>query len=201
MLVAGIALLAFVVSQTDLREAWARLLELGWLGALGVLLIYVAGFVVLTASWLVTLPSAQPTPRWLYRLWKVLMVGSALDTVTPLAGLGGEPVKAGLLKRQYGVDYREGAASLVLIRMTDLVAQILFISIGFGLMFGEELLPPAYRWAAAGGLVVFWPRGPDLLSRPEATGLLVGPSTARRALGSTPTRCSGRAGSRGPARC
>ncbi|MED5262394.1 MAG: flippase-like domain-containing protein [Myxococcota bacterium] len=155
MLVAGLALLVVVVSQTDLQEAWARLEQLGWTGAISVLAIYVAGFVLLTASWLVTLPSARVTPRWLYRLWKILMVGSALDTVTPLAGLGGEPVKAALLKRQYGVDYREGATSLVLIRMTDLVAQIVFISIGFVLMFDEEKLAPGYRWVAAGGLVAF----------------------------------------------
>ena len=155
MLLVGVALLAVVIAQTDLGEARERLVQLGWGGAIGVLVIYVVGFVILTASWLVTLPSARPTPAWLYRLWKVLMVGSALDSVTPLAGLGGEPVKAALLKRQYGVDYREGAASLVLIRMTDLVAQTLFISIGFLLMFREDLLPVAYRWAAAGGLVLF----------------------------------------------
>lgn len=154
MLVAGIALLAAVVSQTDLHEVARRLEQLGWLGALAVLAIYVLGFFVLSASWLVTLPSARLTAAWLYRLWKVLMVGSALDTVTPLAGLGGEPVKAALLKRLYGVDYREGAASLVLIRTTDLVAQVVFISIGFILMYGQETLAPGYRWAAAVGLVL-----------------------------------------------
>ena len=155
MLLLGIALLGVILYQADLGEAWSLLVQIGWMGVAQVLAAYFVGFVVLTAAWQVTLPSARGSARWLYRLWKVLMVGSALDVVTPLAGLGGEPVKAALLKKHYGILYREGAASLVLARMTDLVAQVAFISIGFALMFREDLVPSGYRTAAAAGLGLF----------------------------------------------
>jgi len=155
MLLAGVILLGVVIAETDLERAALLMRELGLSGIGLVLAIYFAGFVVLTGSWLVTLPSVAISSRWLYRLWKVLMVGSALDSVTPLAGIGGEPVKAAMLKRLYGIAYREGVSSLVLTRMTDLIAQVIFISIGFALMFGEEPFPEGFRWAAGAGLVAF----------------------------------------------
>jgi uncharacterized protein (TIRG00374 family) len=155
MLVVGIALLGVILYQTDLSEAWERLVQIGWGGVAWVMVAYFVGFLFLTAAWQVTLPTARASARWLYRLWKVLMVGAALDVVTPLAGLGGEPVKAALLKKHYGIQYREGAASLVLARMTDLIAQVIFIATGFALMFRADLVPSGYRMAAAAGLGLF----------------------------------------------
>jgi uncharacterized protein (TIRG00374 family) len=154
MLVLGVVLLGVVVARTDLGEVVQRLVLLGPGALAAIFAVFLLGHVALAGSWLITLPGAPFTPRWLYGVWKVLMVGSALESVTPFAGLGGEPVKAILLKRHYGIRYTAGAASLVLTRMTDLFAQVAFIAIGLALLFRAGHLPLAYRWTAAGGMVL-----------------------------------------------
>lgn len=154
VLVLGVSLLGVILYQTDLGEVEQQLLRLGWGGCLALFALFLAGFAALAGSWLVTLPQLSPSFAWLWRFGRVLMVGSALAEVTPLAGLGGEPVKALLLKRHYGIRYRDATASLVLARMTDLIAQVLFMALGFGLMAGTDL-PRAVRLGAAAGLAVF----------------------------------------------
>jgi uncharacterized protein (TIRG00374 family) len=155
MLLAGSGLLALVVSQTDLGEVWRRLRDVGPAGLLALFGIFLAGHVSLAASWMLTLPEAKPGPRWLFRLWRVLMVGAAIESVTPLGSLGGDPVKAILLKRHYAIRYTHASASLVLHRMSDLFAQILFIAVGLALLYRLGVLPPAYRFGAGVGLAVF----------------------------------------------
>ena len=155
MLLLGAALLGVVIWQTDLDEVWLRLRGVGGSGLLALFAVFAIGHAFLAVSWLVTLPSVPRTPRWVFRAWRVLMVGSALESVTPLAGLGGEPVKAILLRRHYGIPYTDASASLVLSRMTDLIAQVLFIAIGFGFVLHLGLLPESTRAAAGGGLALF----------------------------------------------
>ena len=154
MMLVGMALLGVILYQTNLGEVWSRLQKLGWPGFGIILLVYLACAIAQAASWLFTLRALPATPEWLYRVWKVWMVGFALESTTPLAGLGGEPVKAFLLKRHYGVRYRDATASLVLARTTDLVGQAVFISVGFALMFRSGFLPVPYRLAAGGGLAL-----------------------------------------------
>lgn len=155
MLLVGSVLTGVIVYQTNLSEVWTRLRALGVWGFGAVLSIYLVCTIAQAGSWLFTLHAEPLTPRWLYRLWKVFMVGFALERSTPLAGLGGEPAKAVLLKRHYGLRIRDASASLVLTRTTDLIAQVIFISIGTVLMFRSEALPEAYRFAAGGGLALF----------------------------------------------
>lgn len=155
MLLLGTVLLGVVVARTDLQEVWSQLRRIGPGSAAAILLTFLAAHVALAASWLVTLPRLPVTPRWLFRFWRVLMVGSALESVTPLAALGGDPVKAILLKRHYALRFTDATASLVLARMTDLLAQVVFISIGLGLMFRTGVLPTPYRIAGSVGLGMF----------------------------------------------
>src|SRR3546814_6608667 len=101
------------------------------------------------------LKSARLDCRWLYRLWKVLMVGDAFNNVTPLGTIGGEPVKAALLKTHFSVGYREGAASLVLAKTTNLVGLVVFLAAGFSLTLLHPDLPRASKLAAGIGLAIF----------------------------------------------
>lgn len=155
MLLLGATLLGVVLYQTDLSEVSERLRQVG-AGTLALIFaVFLSGHLLLAASWLLTLPQAPRTPYWLYRIWRVLMVGAALESVMPLGGLGGDPVKAALLKRHYGIRYTDGSTSLVLTRMSDLLAQVVFVAIGLVLMFRAELLPPGYRVGAGAGLLCF----------------------------------------------
>jgi uncharacterized membrane protein YbhN (UPF0104 family) len=152
MMAVGALLLGLVLYETDLGVVWRELRHLGPWGLAFVLFLYWLCVLAQAGSWLFTLRDARPDARWLYRLWKVFMVGGAFEMTTPLAGFGGEPVKALLLKRHYGVRYRDATASLVLARTTDVIGEIAFIAIGLAFMFRSDALAPAYRLAAASGL-------------------------------------------------
>lgn len=150
----GLALLAVVLARTDLAEVWSQLCRLGWGAIAAIFAVHAVGFVGMAASWLLTLPEIAFTPRWLYRFWQALMVGHAYEKITPFASLGGDPIKAILLKRHYGIPYREATASLVLNRTSDLAALIAFVAVGFALMLQTDALSPRYRLAAGSGLGV-----------------------------------------------
>jgi uncharacterized protein (TIRG00374 family) len=154
MLLGGLVL-AGIVRGGDLREAWHHLARLG-AGGMGLLLAaHALRTLADAASWLLTLPSVQPTPRWLCRIWTVLLVASALELLTPLGGLGGEPMKAVVLKRHYGIRYTEAAASLVLTRTTDMLAVLAFVTVGGALVLGTGLLSRGEELAALVGFGIF----------------------------------------------
>ncbi len=152
LLLAGLSLLGVIVYQTDLGEVGSRLREIGGWGMAVVLLVFFVAFLADTASWHLTLLSARLDLPWAYRLWKVMMVGEAFNRVT---SIGGEPIKAALLKRNYGISYREATTSLVLAQTIATIAMVLFLFAGFLLMFATASLPPAYQLSAGSGLVVF----------------------------------------------
>ncbi len=150
-LVFGLALLGLVLYQTDLSEAWHRVRQVGWGFGL-IFAIYFVAFLMDVGVWRTTLIGVPTSLRWLFRLWKLRMVGEAFNNTTPLATMGGEPVKAFLLKRLYGVGYREGAASLVVTKTTILLALVAFLSGGFFVMLGTGAVPQSFKLAAGAGL-------------------------------------------------
>lgn len=68
------------------------------------------------------------------RLFAIRMAGETVNVTTPTAYVGGEPLKAYLL-RQHQVPMVEGLASVVTAKTTMTLAQIVFILIGLGLAF------------------------------------------------------------------
>lgn len=150
-LLLGLALLVWVVTQTDLMEVWAHSRKMGW--GLGVVLaIYFAAFLIDSLSWQLTFLTLGFGGSWGVQLWKVRMVGEAVNSATPFATLGGEPVKAMLLNRHYGMTYGVTVASLVLARTTNLLALLVFLAVGFALMMDSALLPAGYTASAGIGL-------------------------------------------------
>ena len=132
-----------------------------------------------------TLVSVPLDGRWLYRAWKVRMVGEVFNSVVPAAGMGGEPVKAVLLKKYYGVGYRQATASLILAKTINTIALVIFLTVGFALMLSSALVPPALpggdRTGPAGS-----GRGDIPFLRRPATEGVVGPPAAGSAGGGWP---------------
>lgn len=153
-LLVGLALLGLVLASTDLGEVAARLRQLGWGFALVFLL---SGVIMLVDSltWQIILRGARFEGRWVQRIFTVRLVGEAFNSVVPAGGFGGEPVKAVLLNRHYGVGYREGAASIVLGRTVNMMAQVLFLAGGAWLAALSAKLPDSYKVTFAAGLVFF----------------------------------------------
>ena len=150
-LLIGLAILAVVAGEIDLAEVTAKVLEIGWGMAL-VLGIYFLAFVIDSFTWLMALVEVPLSARWLYRTWKVRMVGEVFNNVIPAGGMGGEPIKAVLVKRYYGIGYREGTASLILAKTVNLLALVIFLALGFALMLQSDRLGGSFKLAAGMGL-------------------------------------------------
>lgn len=151
----GFALLALVLWSTDLGEVGARLKQLGLLGALAVLGVYATAFLLDTAVWMSTIVTRAVGLRWLLRLWEIRVVGEAVNSATPLGSIGGEPVKALLLRKHCGIGLREGLSSLVLAKTSILIGLVLFLATGFALMLASDRLPTAMKLVAGLGLAGF----------------------------------------------
>jgi len=151
-LLIGLAILALVAVYADPKQVWAAMHGIGWIGILAVLGIFFAAFVVDSASWQLMLPSVRLDGAWLARLTMVRTVGEAFNIIVPAGSLGGEPVKAWMLKRLYGTGYREATASLIIAKTVNLLALIGFGAIGLFLIWHEPRLSEAFRVAAAAGL-------------------------------------------------
>ena len=120
-----------------------RILEAGAaLGPAALFVIFLPSILMYgldTLGWRFTLNRYLPfLPFW--RLCAVRMAGEMVNMTTPTASVGGEPVKAYLLKRN-GVTMEDGLASVVIAKTAMTLAQIVFILLGIGL--GMCLLPSA----------------------------------------------------------
>ena len=153
-LAAGIALLALVLREVDLGAVASAAAAFGVTAMLAVLALYAVEFLADTAGWHLAVTSVPFDAGWLRRLFVTRLVGEAVNTVTPLAGMGGEPVKAWLLKRRHAIEYGESAASLVIARTVNLLALIPFAGIGLMLAASDPRLPGAYGASAGIGLAV-----------------------------------------------
>lgn len=117
-----------------------------------VLLVYAVEFACDVEAWRLTLGRGFPWRPWLARLYLVRLAGEAYNVVTPAAGMGGEPVKALLLKRRHGVPYLRSGASLVLAKTLNVVALVVFLAAGFALMLGDARISERLHLMAAAGL-------------------------------------------------
>ena len=150
----GLVLFGLVFAKSDLRAVVNHVRGLGWTGALGIPAVSLLPFLADTLSWQIVFAPPQPGWSWFTRLWKVRMVASAISKLTPAVGVAGEPIKAVMLKRIYGLPYREGVPSLVLAKTANLIAFLIFVGIGMALTFAGNRLPDGYRLAAAVGFAV-----------------------------------------------
>ena len=151
----GVALFAAVLYHKDVGDAWLHLQRLGWVGLAVVLAISFIGLGLQAASWALLVPSVPASLKWWCRFGRVLMIGSAVEMTTPLSTLGGDSVKAIVLKRRYGVSWREASASLLLSHTTDVLSIVAFVALAVLLMVRRDRLPRAYQTSAIITLTFF----------------------------------------------
>ncbi|MBF0093129.1 MAG: flippase-like domain-containing protein [Alphaproteobacteria bacterium] len=148
----GGGLLVFVFGQVDLGEVAEQIRRIGPVGLAVLFVTYFTCFAIGTVIWQMALVEVPLTWRWAYRAWKLRMASEVLNTVIPAAGFGGEPMKAEMLKKLYGIGYREGLASIILGKTVSLLGLVLFLAVGFVLLWRNETLGGAYAAAAAVGV-------------------------------------------------
>ncbi|MDH5252177.1 MAG: flippase-like domain-containing protein [Nitrospira sp.] len=127
---AVLGLLVWHIGPGNIYDAAARLGP----GALVVILLpSLIMYVVEAYGWRIVLGrSGKTVPFW--RLLAIRTAGEVVNMTTPTAYLGGEPLKAYMLKT-YNVPMAEGAASVVIAKTTMTIAEVLYILAGIGLGF------------------------------------------------------------------
>jgi len=124
----GLALLGIFIATSDLEQVGACFRLLGWTAPL----VLVPEALVLTLDtwgWRSLMPAAMRARIPLPSLYLIRMAGEALNGIMPAATVGGEPVKAHLL-RAFGVPGSEAMASVVLARTALVASQAIFVAAG-----------------------------------------------------------------------
>ena len=136
LVLGGVAAIAFLVAQIGPTEIWHAFRGLSW--RLLLVLIFPTCLAVITDTlgWRFTF--LRP-PRGFGRLMAVRLAGEAVNLVTPTAAVGGDLLKAYLLRPE--VALREGLASVIADKTTSVVSQVLLLLVG--LVVGLLLLPPS----------------------------------------------------------
>lgn len=143
----GVALLGLLVWTADWNELLRHLETLGWRAPL-VLVPYLLIAWIDAIGWRYTLPHADRDRVPFSALYLTRMAGEAVNSVTPTATVGGEPVKAHVL-RAWGVPVSDGMASVVLARTALIASQSLFVAMGVAALSWRM----GHPWVALGWLV------------------------------------------------
>jgi len=88
-----------------------------------------AGFLLLTWRAKIIL-NAYKKKISFFLLLKQLIAGYAISYITPVARLGGEPVRIYMLKKEAGIDYKTASASILMDKFVEIIGLIIFIIIG-----------------------------------------------------------------------
>lgn len=154
-LVVGAVLLAFVAVQTDLEQVWAMVSQVGLWGFLAILLLYLAAFAIDAVTFHMALVEIPLTWDWFKRIFNIRLVGELFNAVLPAGGMGGEPVKAFILKRRFDIAFKASTASLVLGKTVNMIALVLFLAGGFAFMLQSDKMPVFYKMIGGMGLAAF----------------------------------------------
>ena len=132
-LIVGLAALVGIVLHIGLEPILLTVSQLGFLHLGIILLPMIVVYGLEALGWLLTLGSHARKVGFM-RVFAIRMAGETVNVTTPTAYMGGEPLKAYLLKR-YGVPMVEGLASVITAKTTMTLAQVLFILLGLALAF------------------------------------------------------------------
>jgi len=135
----GCLLLGWAVSSVNLLAVANLLIKLGY-GFIIVLILYGVVTWVDTIAWKNNFKREETRQFSLWSLWCIRQIGEAYNTITPLGTLGGEPIKAQLLKEKHGLSLKQGMASQVIARTTFLIGLILFFIPGIFFILQSDLI-------------------------------------------------------------
>ncbi len=136
LVLGGAAAVAYLVFQIGPVEIWHAFRSLSWRLLLVLFFPTCLAVIADTLGWRFTF--LKP-PGGFGRLLGVRLAGEAVNLVTPTAAVGGDLLKAYLLRP--GVAIREGLASVIADKTTSVVSQVLLLLVG--LVIGLLLLPPS----------------------------------------------------------
>jgi len=143
-------LLIWMLHQVGWPIIGQHLLKVGWWWPV-VLLPYGLVNWIEAISWNLLLLSPQRPS--LPRLFWLRLGGEALNTLTPTAGLGGEPFKAARLAKA-GVSWQEATASVVIHKGITVMSLALYIFLGLALVPFLLALSTSLVWMLVAGAML-----------------------------------------------
>ena len=142
LLVAGIALFYRALSFADIRRLgvlYPAIVPWGW----PVFLVYPFMCLWDVWGWKTAFTRQCAEKLKIPSLYAIRLAGEALNNVTPILDVGGEPLKIALVSRRFAVSKKDALSAGVIDRTALIFAEILFILAGLAL--SVFLLPLARR--------------------------------------------------------
>lgn len=133
-MVLGFGVVAYLVHRVGLSTILDAITTLSWRLLIVMCFPYALTSTLDTAAWRFAFPGRVPPFR---KLWTARLAGEAVNATTPTASVGGEPVKAFLLR--YWVSPVEGLASVIVDKTAIVLGQGLFGLLG--LVLARTVVP------------------------------------------------------------
>jgi uncharacterized protein (TIRG00374 family) len=159
LLASGVLAVLLLVRYVGLESITSALTRIAWWQFALVCLIAGVSMVLDTLGWRATLVGDRPV---FSRLLAARCAGQAVNVVTALGGVGGEAVKAWILRRD--IPYEASVPSLILAKTAEVVAQALLLLTGIlvawttGVVGGALLSSMCYLFVvqviAVGGFIL-----------------------------------------------
>ena len=143
--VLGVALFVWVVRSVEpgrLKMILPALAGWGWL----VFAIFPAIFCLNVQAWKYTFARVWEAKLPFLGLYTLRLAGEAVNNITPVADIGGEPLKVVITSRRFDIPKTITFASVVIDRTALFTAQTLFSVLGLALSFPMLALPR--EWTA-----------------------------------------------------
>lgn len=153
-LFAGLGLLAWAIKSVDTARVFELILDMG-VGFILILLVFALVTFIDTIAWQYNFHPEQALRFSSLQLWRIKQIGEAYNIITPLGTMGGEPVKAQLLKDHHGLTFKQGLASLVITKTTKLTGLITFFIPGIILTYQSEFVSGEFKYVSLVGMVIF----------------------------------------------
>ncbi len=153
-LFAGLGLLVWAMKSVDTARVFDLIFDMGY-GFILILLFYTIVTYIDTIVWDYNFHPEQTLRFNSLQLWRIRQIGEAYNVITPLGTMGGEPVKAQLLKDHHGLTFKQGVASLVITKTTMLTGLITFFIPGIILIYQSEFVAGEFKYVSLVGMVIF----------------------------------------------
>ena len=131
LLLAGLLTFGAIVWHVGPGNIYDAAAHLGPVALLVMLIPSIIMYAVEAYGWKVTLgPLGKDIPFW--RVFMIRTAGEVVNTTTPAGYVGGEPLKASLLRKHH-VPMEEAFTSVIIAKTTMTIAEVVFILLGITL--------------------------------------------------------------------
>jgi len=137
LVLTGLALVGYLVARIGPAAIWSSFVTLGWRLPIVLAFPYALAAVVDTLAWWLLLPT--PVPFLL--LLRARLAGEAVSLATPTMSVGGDPLKAYLLRPR--LPLLDGFVSVIADKTTVVAGQVLFLALGH--LAASLVAPPSGR--------------------------------------------------------